>query len=232
MVIQKKQKDIKVNNSKIMLSWNWLFEPTMNYYKIAYNMDYVENIVQLDINKNAKFIYTFETDSIFIENYSDGYVLVEKTNMQSDIGNASTVLVENKRIDFWGNKKKQLINILAPNGRYLFENRNEQSKLTATSDKSWGWETFEIVFYDQQKICLLTSDGKMLSINDVNNSELIVNNKQELAPILFDLVELNSDTVAFRAYNKKHLTLEYADFKLYAKSVSIGLAQKFVLIKH
>lgn len=76
-------------NKNLSLSCNWMFEPSVNYYRNLYSMDYIIPVEKTGVDKNSDFNYcTYDESKSFInnnyfyvvENYTEtGSVLIKKS---------------------------------------------------------------------------------------------------------------------------------------------------------
>lgn len=66
----------QIKKNKVVVSCNWLFEPSLNYSRITMSKNYIETIPrEKEFNKNADFIYCFENEKPqFID---DNYKIVK-----------------------------------------------------------------------------------------------------------------------------------------------------------
>jgi hypothetical protein len=48
-------------NQKIILSTDWLFEPTLNFYRETLQLDWMKEVDRAALNFNSNYVYTFQT---------------------------------------------------------------------------------------------------------------------------------------------------------------------------
>ena len=53
----------KFPNRKIRLGINWLFEPSTNFYRYTWNLNWMNPTHRRGINKNDDYLYIFKTDN-------------------------------------------------------------------------------------------------------------------------------------------------------------------------
>ncbi len=82
-------KDGIYKNRKISISNNWIFEPSINYYRVLYSMDYLLPANRDGIDKNADFIYCFKDEK--------GKLIPENCfNVLNEYKETETVLIKKK----------------------------------------------------------------------------------------------------------------------------------------
>jgi hypothetical protein len=133
-----------------------------------------EDQKQSETKQNLKFILrastfkyvTIGADSILVANQSD-----------------PTKAEVFEKVDLENGKSA----IRASNGKFVSDNRANQSKIDAFRDQASGWEEFEIIAVDQTKVNIKSSAGKFVSADQSKGDRLVADRDKAGAWETFDL---------------------------------------------
>lgn len=78
----------KVENGKVNLGINWVFEPTVNFYRVTKSLDWLQPATREDLSEGSDYFYIFNDDLSLIENLN--YEIIAR---YEDTG---TLLIKNK----------------------------------------------------------------------------------------------------------------------------------------
>jgi hypothetical protein len=144
--------------------------------------------------------------------------------------------VENKYlfqlIETYDNVKKYLIlgdvvHLKAINGKYI--SADEGNNLIADRNHASIWERFMINILDGDS-CTIQSHKKRYWSVSLNNSGQITAAGETIGPLeIFNIIKLDSSTIALKAANNKYLTVDTKSQRLFAKADSITMNEKFAL---
>lgn len=116
-------------------------------------------------------------------------------------------------------------------GTYVGAKNNETDFLSAWSDKTWSWETFNAIDVGSNKVALYTFGGSFVKVStDPQRLSFLKYEPSELKNAEgFSMIESDNKTVFLKAANNKYVRIK-AD-SLLADAESINAAERFRLIK-
>ncbi len=137
-------------------------------------------------------------------------------------------------VNRYGGKKeisREFVHFRASNGKFLCADQKIKNAIVANRDNAYAWETFALIGFGDDMYAIRSYDNHFLCAEidqhgEVTASRAIVNKWET-----FTMVKLNDNTVAFKATNDKYLTFDEKTFQLFASADSIGIREKFRLIK-
>jgi acetyltransferase AlgX (SGNH hydrolase-like protein)/Fascin domain-containing protein len=126
--------------------------------------------------------------------------------------------------------RRKVFNLKAGNDKYTMADGNNNEIILANSDNTWQWETFSILYIENDKIAIYSHKGKFLSAELGNKAEITATRDRIGAWETFTLIKLDNNSVAFKADNGKYLSLDEKTKQIFAAADKIGKNEKFKLI--
>ena len=222
-------------NRKIAVRNTWFYEPTINFYKTIYSMNYLERSTRDIINTNADFIYTVATDTININNFSNFFFVVCKfEDTKSILFKKKNNSKENciQRIGDFEKKEvnRVTVHLKAANNKYLCANKSLNNFVVANRDKASLWETFTLIQFENNGCAIFAYDNHFLCAEINKQKEITATRANVSTWETFTIIELGDNFVSFKAVNNKYLSFDEKTFQIFAKGDSIGKQEKFELI--
>jgi hypothetical protein len=117
----------------------------------------------------------------------------------------------------------------AANKRYLCVDKNADNIVNANCF-SLTQNSFSIIIFENTECVIRDSDGKYFSPELLDKEQIKSNRDAPQAWEVFNLIKLENNMVAFKAFNGKYLTVDKKSGQLFARAVSISAQEKFELI--
>ncbi|MGQ0829463.1 MAG: DUF7910 domain-containing protein [Bacteroidota bacterium] len=125
-------------------------------------------------------------------------------------------------------KARKTIYLKAANSKYIVV--DHPNRLLANKDVPSDPGKFTLILFDGNECALLSNNGNFLCAEIENKTEITATRKTVGGWETFSLIELENNTVAFKAVNNKYLSINGETLQLFANAGSIGENEKFVLI--
>jgi hypothetical protein len=129
-------------------------------------------------------------------------------------------------------KKEQgrsLIFLQLNDGKFVSVDEGKGDSVVADKDKASTWETFLLFRFDNNKCVIRAHTNKFFNCNHDARGTIIANGEVAGESEIFTLIELPDNFVALKAENGKYLSIDERTRKLFAKSYSIGVQERFHL---
>lgn len=194
--------DLKANYQK------WIFysiSPILVLYSLILTYQYTHNIIDIYGMNQQKFWFTFLRTDRSIEGLASSQGLFPTAGFAN------------------------IVNIKVSNGKYLCSERDEANHILANRSEASGWEAFNMIMLDNNKIGIRSDDGNYISAHPDRGAVLTHGAREIKSWETFEMVALESDRFALKSFNGKFITSN-GDL-LYANSDGIGNAERFVFIK-
>ncbi len=199
----------------ISLGATWLFEPTINFYKKIWNLDWLEKTSRDGFKLENDFYYT---------------VRDEIKDIPSDGAEVLWYFPETKSSFIRHNKRT--VYLQAANGKFVFPDADQNNLLLAKGDVASSAEVFTLVRLSRDKRHAIYSAGnKYVSAELAQFNEITALRNNVSSWEKFEMLNLDSNHVAFKAVNEKYLSFDERTYRIYAKSDSIGQNEIFLLTK-
>lgn len=127
-------------------------------------------------------------------------------------------------------QKRTGIHLIAANGKYVCD-EPPGSVLIANRNTAELWETFFIDESKKGSVFIQAYDRSFISARINDKGLITATGEYGGGWETFEMVNFDSDSVAFKAANGKYLSLDERSFLLFAKSDTIGKTEKFKIIK-
>lgn len=203
------------HNVPVSLGVSWLFEPTVNFYKKIWNLDWLDETGREGFNLGNDYYYTVRDEVKNIPN--DGAEIIQYYPETK-----SSLIRHNK----W------TVYLKAANGKFVYPDASHNNILLANGDsvslagrftllRSWG----------DSRYAIYSGGNKYVSAELAKHNEITANRNNVSSWEIFKMIKLDSNHVAFKAANGKFLSVDPNSLQLLANGDSIGRSQKFEMIE-
>jgi hypothetical protein len=206
----------------VSISYSWMLEPSIKYYKTYYSLDNLILAGPVKKNINEDFVYLWNRENNEAENLEQQYFSVKKYDENNFL-----VYRRNENSIVKHELFRHNVFFKASNKKYL--GCGDGHNILAEQDRGSSWETFVIIIYDNNECVIQNFEGYFLS-PELDHQKEVTATRSKIGPWeIFHIVKLKNGQVAFKAVNGKHLSLDEKTLQIYAKADSIGTNEKFDL---
>lgn len=128
-------------------------------------------------------------------------------------------------------QSRKRIALKAINRKYVCADGALNNIVVANRDSAKGWETFSLLFLENNKCAMYSYAHKFLSAELAKHNEITATRDVIADWEKFTLIELENNFVAFKAANGKYVGIDEKTSQLFAGNDSIGEWEKFMIIE-
>ena len=121
------------------------------------------------------------------------------------------------------------VHLLAFNSKYVSADKNAK-QLIANRDNAYAWETFTFVNCKNKQWAIRSFENLFVCPEVDKNSEITATRSSVGDWETFKMIDFGKNRIALQAVNGKYLSVDDKSLLLYAKSDSIGVQEKFLLV--
>jgi hypothetical protein len=164
-----------------------------------------------------------------IKNYETllDYPNYEKAKKSSaDIKNVPEDIVTN----IYNGKKeieRKRVHLMASNSKFICADRKLENTIVANRDSAYEWETFDLIFFENNECAIRSSDNYFWCCELDNGGRIMASRKAVAQWETFTIVYLENDFIALKAVNGKYISVNKETFNLVADAMDV--AEKFKL---